>query len=226
MADTDPNELAAMVSRVAAGDQQAWNALVERYGAMVWSIVRAHGLTPSEAADVNQKVWLRLVENVRYLREPAWLPAWLATTARREAQLAVRQRALTHDLDIAEEPVLTNPTLDDVVTDERVYRAFRQLPSRCQTIISLLLIEPRLSYAEIAAALNMPVGSIGPARARCLAHLRRLLAKGEGKTETELIRALHGSQLGAGEVPAMVIDRANDALAARPEQRDGSTPES
>jgi RNA polymerase sigma factor (sigma-70 family) len=230
VADTDVNELAAMVSGIAAGDQQAWNALVKRYAPLVWSVVRAHQLTPLEAEDVSQNVWLMVLARVKDVREPARLPGWLATTARREALRAVRQRALTHDFDIAEELVDTNPPLDDAVeTDDRVAalnRALRQLTPRCQTIISLLLNEPPPSYAEISAALNMPVGSIGPMRGRCLDHLRRLLAEGEGMTETELLAMLRRSQFGAGEVPATVIDKANDALTARPWERDSSTPES
>src|SRR5215475_10405609 len=103
-----------MVSGIAAGDQQAWNALVQRYTPLVWSVVRAYRLTPSEAEDVSLNVWLRLLENAKRVREPAQLPGWLATTARREALRAARRRALTHDLDIAEELVDINPTPDDV----------------------------------------------------------------------------------------------------------------
>jgi RNA polymerase sigma factor (sigma-70 family) len=219
MAEADSAELAAMATGSADGDQQAWNALIERYAPLVWSIARTHRLTEGEAADVSQIVWLRLLENVELLREPRRLPAWLATTARREAQRAARQRALTQELDSAEEYMDTRPTPDEVVeTDERIaslYRALRQLSPRCQTILSLLLTEPPPSYAEMSAALNMSVGSIGPMRGRCLNHLRRLLIEGEGMSETELLAALRGSKLGAGDVPDRVIDTANDALAAR-----------
>lgn len=227
MADTDANELAAMASGIAAGDQQAWNALVQRYARLVWSVARAQRLTPSEAADVSQIVWLMLLENIQHLHEPARLPGWLATTARREALQAVRQRALTDDLGTAEKRVDTDPTPDDAVEthelNAKLHRAFRQLPPSCQTVLSLLSTEPAPSYAEMAAALNMPVGSIGPTRGRCLAHLRRLLAEDEGTTETELLGTLRGSKLGAGEVPARVIDEAKDALAGRSGEGDGST---
>jgi len=230
VADTDVNELAAMVSGIAAGDPRAWNALVERYAPLVWSIVRAYRLTPSEAEDVTQNVWLALLQVAKELREPAALPGWLATTARREALRAVRRRARTHDLGIAEETeqlMDTNPTPEEMVeADKRIAalnRAIRQLPERCRTLLSVLLITP--SYAEISAALSMPVGSLGPTRVRCLNHLRRLLAEGDGMTETELLERLRGSQLSAGEVPATVIDKANAALAARPKKRDSNTPE-
>jgi RNA polymerase sigma factor (sigma-70 family) len=221
--------MAALVHGVASGDHQAWNTLVERYTPLVWSVVRTHRLTTDEAAEVTQIVWLRLIEQVGKLREPTQLPAWLVQIARREALRAVQQRALSVDVDTIEEIADADPRPDEVVeTDDRnarLLRAVRQLPPRCRTVISLLMTDPSPSYAEMSAALSMPVGSIGPTRARCLDHLRRLLAEDGSATDTELLGTLRRSAIGADEAPARVIDDAHGALAAHSDHRnDPPTP--
>src|SRR5438045_1652523 len=73
-----------LVARAKAGDRRAWDALVERYAPLIWSICRRHRLGPADADDVAQSVWLRLVDQLDRVRDPAALPGWLATTARRE----------------------------------------------------------------------------------------------------------------------------------------------
>lgn len=225
MVDTESSELAAMVNGAAAGNRQAWDTLVERYAPLIWSVVRTARLTTDEAAEVTQIVWLRVVEQVGNLREPTQLPAWLAQLARREALRAVRQRALSVDLDTVEETADADPRPDEVVEiddrNARILRAVRQLPPRCRTVFTLLMTDPSPSYAEMSAALGMPVGSIGPTRARCLDHLRRLLADEGSATDTELLGTLRQSAIGTDEAPVRVIDDAHAALAARSDNRDG-----
>lgn len=221
VADVERDELTALVDGVRSGDRDAWDALVRRYGPLVWSIVRAYRLTRPEAEDVFQTVWLRLITQLDRLREPAALPAWLATTARREATQALRRRAVAPDADVPEEAADTGPAPDErLLTDERnamLYRAYDRLPRRCQTLLSLLVTDPAPSYGEVSAALDMPVGSIGPTRARCLAHLRRLLAEDADATETELLAALRDGDVGVRRVPPGVVDDAAGALTARPD---------
>jgi RNA polymerase sigma factor (sigma-70 family) len=171
-------DLAALVSRASNGDRDAWNAIVRRYAGLVWTVARSFQLSTADAADVSQATWLRLVEHLHTVHEPAGLGAWLATTSRREALAVLRKRR--------EIPTSYPDTPDDrqappwqrLVTHERdkeLWDAFGRLPERCRTLLRLLVIEPVASYAEAAAALDVPVGSLGPTRARCLQTLRRYM---------------------------------------------------
>ena len=166
-----------LVRAAAAGDQAAWSELVERFQGLVWATARSFRLSRADAADVAQTTWLRLVENLDRIREPDRLGAWLATTARREAfrHLRLHGRELTSDeADLFEAPV-DDPLEVALLTEERdtaLWRAFAQLSERCQTLLRLLVSEDEPSYEAIGAALDMPIGAIGPTRMRCLDKLR------------------------------------------------------
>jgi RNA polymerase sigma factor (sigma-70 family) len=186
----DLNEVAGWVRAAGAGDQRAWDAIVDRYAALVWSVARGFELGTGDAADVCQATWMRLVEHLADLRDPAALGAWLATTTRREALTLLRRRREVPVADM--EPLGTagderSAPWHDLVARERdreLWQAFRQLPARCQELLRLLIIEPA-SYVDVAAALALPVGSLGPNRARCLAAMRKNLrgrTTGEGAT--------------------------------------------
>jgi RNA polymerase sigma factor (sigma-70 family) len=162
------------------GDQRAWDTLVDRYSGMLWSIVRAYRLGSGDAADVYQTSWLRLVEHLPHMRNPERVGAWLATTARRESLATLRRTARCSPSDEIEALASADPTEIDaeLLTAERdaeLWEAFKRLPSRDQALLRLLAAEPAPSYEEIGAALDMPIGSIGPTRARALARLQRLL---------------------------------------------------
>ena len=171
-------EVASLASAAAAGDQSAWERLVEEFSGLVWAVTRAHRLSRSDAADVAQTTWLRLVEHIGRIQDPGRLGAWLATTARRECLQVLRTVARTMP---AEDEVLereaSETTVDaDVLLAERdaaLWQAFDRLPARDQALLRLLVADPTPSYDEIGAALGMPIGSIGPTRARCLERLRR-----------------------------------------------------
>ena len=81
----DKNEVADTVRRAADGDRGAWEAIVEDFSGLLWSVCRGYRLEQSDAAEVVQTTWLRLLENIDGIREPERLGGWLATTARREA---------------------------------------------------------------------------------------------------------------------------------------------
>ncbi len=173
-ADTPVGEL---VAAARDGDAQAWNALVDRYAGLVLSICRRHRLSDGDAADVSQTVWLRLVENLGSLRDPQALPGWLATTARRECLgvlRAGRHRSwapLNDELDAVDDPAVDDALLEAELHDA-LRRAFLELPERCRRLLGLLVQDPPPSYEEIGARLGMPIGGIGPTRARCLDKLR------------------------------------------------------
>ena len=166
-----------LVRGAAAGDQAAWNELVERFQGLVWATARSYRLSRADAADVAQTTWLRLVENLDRIREPERLAGWLATTARREAlrHLRLHGRELASDeADLFESPV-DDPLEVALLAEERdtaLWRAFAQLSERCQTLLRLLVSEDEPSYEAISAALDMPIGAIGPTRMRCLDKLR------------------------------------------------------
>ena len=184
---TDPDDelsMTALVTRAAEGDPVAWEEIVDRYAPLVWSICRRFQLSGQEIEDVAQNVWLLLVEHCGRLREPAALPGWLATTARRECLrvLTAAQKSertvtkLDETLQFASDTVIG----EEILAAERnaAWRAaFAELPPRCQKMLAMLMTDPPYSYAEISAALNIPVGSIGPQRARCLDRLTAAVKK-------------------------------------------------
>jgi RNA polymerase sigma factor (sigma-70 family) len=175
------SDLAPTIAAAVAGDQVAWNRIVERFAGLVWTVARGFRLSAADAADVSQVTWLRVVEHLGALREPDALAGWIATTARREAlQLLRRQREIPVDgATWADEADISAPAPGQrLLRDERdreLWAAFQRLPVRCRTLLRMLVIEPAGSYAAVSAALDVPVGSLGPARGRCLDALRREL---------------------------------------------------
>jgi RNA polymerase sigma factor (sigma-70 family) len=168
----------------AAGDEAAWEAIVDRFSGLVWATARAHRLSREDAADVAQTTWLRLVENLDRIREPEHLGAWLATTARRESLRLIRRGGRerpSDEADLFEAPdddVLDRRLLDRE-RDGALWRAFAGLSDRCKALLRLLISLEEPTYEEVGAALDMPVGAIGPTRIRCLDRLRRTRAVAE-----------------------------------------------
>jgi RNA polymerase sigma factor (sigma-70 family) len=170
-----------LVTRAKNGDQQAWDALVERYAPLIWSICRRYRLERADAEDVCQAVWFTLVARLDHLRDSAALPGWLATTTRRECgrvlHAAGRRRAGEQVLIAANPPdTETAPVEQELLVAEQqaVLRdAVTRLPPGCQQLLALLIADPPVPYAEISARLGIPAGSIGPSRRRCLERLSR-----------------------------------------------------
>lgn len=169
-------QTADLVIRARSGEQAAWRALVQRYSRLLFTIARSYGLTGGDADDVVQTTWLRLVERLPLLRDPARTGSWLAVTARRESLAALRRQGRERPLN-GTAPSVTGPhhVVFGRALAGSVLAALHSVPPRCRTLLELLIGAPALSYAEIAAALGIPVGSVGPTRARCLTHLRRRL---------------------------------------------------
>ena len=175
--DADSGQL---LLRAAEGERQAWDALVERHARLVWSVARSFGFDDATAADVSQTVWLRLVEHLDRIRDPQRLPGWLATTTRREALRVLRGQRRQQPSEMVETtPDRTSPAPEELLLDtelrRQVHAAFAELPDRCRQLLRLMCAEPRLDYATISEIIGRPVGSLGPTRARCLSHLRRLI---------------------------------------------------
>ncbi len=178
---------AELVERVRTGDQEAWRLLIDRYSGRVWTVARSQGLDRERASDVVQTVWLNLLHGVEQVREPAAIAAWITTVARREAIRVDRTSKRTIPVDderFDREPAVTADLDDGAISehDGAIVRAsVERLGGRCRELLRLLYSTDELSYQEIGALLDMPIGSIGPTRARCLERLRAIAA-GEGLT--------------------------------------------
>jgi RNA polymerase sigma factor (sigma-70 family) len=179
MLQTHPQRapVSTLVRDAKLGDRRAWDALVARYGGMVWAVARAHRLCDADAADASQATWLKLLEHVGDIKDPQAVGGWLATTARRECLRILRHAGRVNPLDDLPETADGGPQLDErLLTGERdacLWHAFEALGPRDQALLRMLAADPAPSYEEIGAALGMPVGSIGPTRARALARLCR-----------------------------------------------------
>ena len=180
--DLDDYGIARLVRRAAEGDTWAWERLVDQYARLIWSITGEFKLVESDAADVFQTTWLRLLEHIDRLEHPDRVSSWLAVTARHEClrSLAIHKKImLGHDHDELDAAVAHTPEVDErllAAESAKVVRdAMSRLPRRWQKLLEMLMADPPASYAEISDQLGLPVGSIGPTRGRCLARLRVLL---------------------------------------------------
>jgi RNA polymerase sigma factor (sigma-70 family) len=178
--DVDDEDVAGLLAAARRDDQDAWDMLVARFNRLLWAIARSFRLDEAAAADSVQVTWLRLVENLDRIDEPERLGSWLATTMRRECLWQLR-RARRERPSVAVEwldgvPDDARPLDAHLLDDERdaaLWRAFATITDRCQQLLRVLIASPPPTYAEVSAALNMPIGSIGPIRQRCLEQLRR-----------------------------------------------------
>lgn len=181
------DDLAPLLRAAAEGSQVAWDTLVERFTGLLWSISRRFWLSEADAADACQMTWLKLLENIGSIKDPARLPGWLSTTCQRECLALLRRAGRSVPvgdqsfLDARSEPgdsVDTAILLADVY--DTLWQAFNRLSDRCQRLLRVLITDAEEGppqYQGAAATLGMPIGSLGPTRARCLDRLRKLLAR-------------------------------------------------
>lgn len=174
-------QIAELVDAAREGEHGAWDALVARFAPTVWAIARGHRLSAADAADVSQTTWLRFFENLYKIEQPERVGAWLATTARRESlrvlRLAGRQVPTGEDMDVVLDPGSFRTPEHHVAAEEQrrlISQLVTRLPIRSQLLLRILSADSPLSYRDTSEVLEMPVGSIGPTRARALEQLRRL----------------------------------------------------
>jgi RNA polymerase sigma factor (sigma-70 family) len=164
------------------GNRRALDVLVADLTPLVWHVTRSQGLDKVHAEDVVQTVWLALLRHLDRLQQPKALAAWLIVTARREAQRA-KTTGYERETPVAAEDLVDIPTQVDGPEqhalrddrDRRLWAAFKLLTERCQKLLTLTVLSGRAQYDAVAEALEMPRGSIGPTRGRCLIALRELL---------------------------------------------------
>jgi RNA polymerase sigma factor (sigma-70 family) len=203
----DDASVSALVARAQAGDQPAWNELVERYAPLVWSICNRFRLRRPDIDDIGQTVWLLLVEQLGNIRQPAALPGWLATTTQRECLRLLRAAGRYDSFGSSpDSQVLRDqpgPEIEQEIIEAELHAALRtafaDLPARCRQLLSMLISDPPHSYAEISATVPIAIGSIGPQRARCLEKLRRspaLAALGDSEAEGGEVSDARASETG------------------------------
>ncbi len=173
---------AASYARWRAGDGAALDELVHLLTPMLWHTVRAYRLDRPTAEDVVQATWLALVRSGDGLADPQAVVRWLSVTARREAwRVAKRQqRQQPAEDEVLQSHAPTEPAVEDVVVrdhrDRALWAAVATLPERCQRLLRVVAFADRPDYEQLSQDLQMPVGSIGPTRGRCLGKLRAALA--------------------------------------------------
>jgi len=195
----DGSELSMIVAAALQGDQGAWDEIVDRYTPLLIGVVLRYRLPAGEREDVAQTVWLRLIEHLKDLREPRALPMWIITTAKREAYRSVTVQARVQPKDPLDDAWSAHLVTEEdpdagLVRSERraaLLEGFAGLSARQRSLLTLLSQDPPVPYAEISHRTGIPVGAIGPTRARALARLR----------ETPCVRAL-ASTVGAASVGA------------------------
>lgn len=176
-----PARLAGCLERAKAGDLSALDEVVEELNPLLWSVARAEGLTAEDAADVVQTTWLELVRQLHTIRAPLALTAWLIQATKREAWHtgARRRKRAGPDVDFLAEVADTGPDPAEQTVNRGVHgvlwRHFATLSERCKLLLRVIAHADKPDYANIAEALGMPHGSIGPTRGRCLAKLRAML---------------------------------------------------
>ncbi len=171
------------------GEAESWEVLVNRYQRLIFTIPLRAGLDEDQAGEVFQRTFAALLEHLDRIEQPERVRAWLVTTARRDALRMAAQ--LNTELSFSDVDQSNRETTyedvpgDDLLPDEEVERleeqhliraAIASLDERCRRLLTLLFYRPTPpAYDEIAATLDMPAGSLGPTRARCLQKMRRQL---------------------------------------------------
>ncbi|MFZ2911444.1 MAG: sigma-70 family RNA polymerase sigma factor [Candidatus Desulfobacillus denitrificans] len=179
----DGAKVTQLLARCVESDQAAWTVLVREFSGLVFALARRSGLREDACEEVAQTVFLELSRNIAGLREPKALVAWLMTSARREswrvARRASRAGMTGQDVDRAA-AFPDEPQFEQLERHYRIRQAFENLGERCRELLARLYLRtPPASYDLISSELGMPIGSIGPTRARCIARLAELIERND-----------------------------------------------
>jgi len=169
-----------LLARAAQQDPFAWEEIISRYKGVVWARVRSFRLQDADAVDAVQMTWLRLAEHCGRVQHPDRLAGWLSTTATRESLTIVRHSKRAAPVDGLAD-TLTDPaagperTVLDAETAQAVRDLVAELPPRRRALIHAMFNQDTRRYTEISRDTGIPIGSLGPTRARALRQLRRML---------------------------------------------------
>jgi RNA polymerase sigma factor (sigma-70 family) len=180
---SDPDAVPELVALALQGNQRAWQDLVTRYSPLVSSVIRRYRMNESDADDVRQNLWLRLVEHLKDIREPRALPGWVMTTTRNEAIRVLAGKRRTEPVDPLSDDRLDQVEHTELDTNllraedrDAVQAGLRELRPEHRELLELTFADAQISYQQISSRLGIPIGSIGPTRARCLKKLERTAA--------------------------------------------------
>ncbi len=182
-----PGDPADLLLRVSDGDPVAWGEILRRYGRLVSATVRSFRLQDADALDAVQMTWLRLAENAHRVRSPERLAGWLATTARRECLSILRRAVVAAQLRQLDPEPVADPApgpeqyVIEADTTRRLWNVVSGLPPRRRALLRELFTDHPRPYAQVARVAGIPIGGVGPTRARALRQLRdRLNGSGLG----------------------------------------------
>ena len=179
-ADT-ADDNATLLARMAEGDRLAWRRLIEKHERLVWSVAASFRLQTADIQDVAQTTWLRLIQHGNAIRDPERLAGWLAVTATRECLAVLRRNSRQSFLAADEEQQDVRVDVAGSAEDHDVARllwaAVAELPPRQHSLVLALFRDEIRSYSDVSEKCALPIGSIGPTRARALSRLRRRLAE-------------------------------------------------
>ncbi len=171
-----------LIRRCLDGQEAAWNELIDKYKALIYSVPVKYGLQPQEAADVFQGTCIELLTRLKELREPRALPKWLIQVAHHRCYHLRRQekRFVSRDSEVdlpdTEVPAIADSLLRQTEEEQMLREAMAKLEPRCRKLIEMLFFEiPARPYAEVASELNLATGSIGLTRQKCMERLRKQL---------------------------------------------------
>jgi RNA polymerase sigma factor (sigma-70 family) len=166
-----------------AGDEARMGELVKILTPILWHTARSARLDAATTEDVLQTVWLTLLRKADTITEPLAVLQWLVVTTKREAWRVARTQTRVRPEDLESTNAMTSDSGESVEEavlrlsrDDRLWQHVEGLPERCRVLLRVIAFADRPDYAELAKALGMPQGSIGPTRGRCLAKLRLALA--------------------------------------------------
>lgn len=176
------DEVADLLMGIRAGNSAAWEEVVRRYSGVVFAAVRAFRLQDADVLDAVQMTWLRLAENAHRVQQPERLAGWLTTTARRECLHILRQQAKQTPApadsvveSVADPGIGPEQRVIEGDTAHTLWNLVGELSPLRRSLLRTLFTDKPLSYSEVARAAGIPVGGIGPTRARALRQLRRRL---------------------------------------------------
>lgn len=174
--ETDDDRL---LERCRRGDREAWSELVHRYHRLVRSIAISYGLRNDDVDEVVQVVFAILVKQLDRFRAETRLAPWLGSVTRRHVWRVLehrRRELVVEDAGSGRSHRDVDDTVERHAEQEWLRAGLSMLPARCRTLLEALYLRGERPYTEVADELGIPVGSIGPTRARCLERLRGMLA--------------------------------------------------